>query len=189
MSLRNETGKKTGPILNGRGEHFAEQEKVRIDHDMHAAFDMKSWFHVGSCLAGHRLEAVMKSQVLLIVGFAFSVAGCVDGGQPAPGHGDEMQSSSPTTAFIEHMHAHADQLDDLNFALDDDDLYGAMTPAYWLSRHEEVSDVPAEWRPYLTGMRKAARDVENAPNLAVARAAAKRINQQCQGCHVVAGVR
>ena len=86
------------------------------------------------------------------------------------------------------MHAHAEQLDNLNFALADDDLEGAMTAAYWLSGHQEVSGLEEEWQPYLTGMRKAAQDVEEATDLEAARAAAERINEQCQGCHAAAGV-
>jgi hypothetical protein len=122
----------------------------------------------------------------LIVGLLLSVAGCAGGGGTAPEPADE---SLPTETFISHMHAHADQLDKINYALADGDLYGAMTPAYWLSRHDDVSGIPAEWRPYMTGMRDAARDLENADNLTVARAAAERINEQCQGCHLAAGIR
>lgn len=137
----------------------------------------------------------MKLQILLIAGLALGMAGCAGGGGAAPEHADEMQMAAPageglpTEAFIRHMHAHADQLDKVNFALADDDLYGAMTPAYWLSRHEDVSGIPAEWRPFMTGMRGAARDLEKANNLADARAAAEQINRQCQGCHIAAGIR
>jgi cytochrome c556 len=91
-------------------------------------------------------------------------------------------------AFIDHMHAHAEQLDNLNFALADDDLEGAMTAAYWLSGHQEVSGIKDEWQPFLVGMRKAAQGVEEATDLEAARAAAERINDNCQGCHDVAGV-
>jgi len=91
-------------------------------------------------------------------------------------------------AFIDHMHAHAEQLDNLNFALADDDLAGAMTAAYWLSGHQEVTGIKGEWRPYLEGMREAAQAVEEATDIDTARAAAERINDNCQGCHKVAGV-
>jgi hypothetical protein len=37
-------------------------------------------------------------------------------------------------------------------------------------------------------MRKAAQSVEEASDLASARAAAERINDNCQGCHDAAGV-
>ncbi|MCP5092709.1 MAG: hypothetical protein GY949_17490, partial [Gammaproteobacteria bacterium] len=45
-----------------------------------------------------------------------------------------------TEAFARHMHLHAGQLTRLNAALAADDLVAAYTPAYWLSRHEGVSD-------------------------------------------------
>jgi hypothetical protein len=86
------------------------------------------------------------------------------------------------------MHAHAEQLDNLNFALADNDLEGAMTAAYWLSGHQEVGGIREEWQPFLEGMREAAQDVEEASDLETARAAAERINLQCQGCHDAAGV-
>lgn len=91
-------------------------------------------------------------------------------------------------AFIDHMHAHAEQLDDLMFALADGDLEGAMTPAFWLSRHDAVEGVPEEWQQYVTGMRKAAAAVESAGDLEAAKAAAERLSEQCQACHTAAGI-
>lgn len=91
-------------------------------------------------------------------------------------------------AFVAHMHAHAEQLDTLMFALADGDLEGAMTPAYWLSRHDSVSGVPAELQRYIVGMREAASAVESAEDLDTARAAAEQISGQCMGCHDAAGI-
>ena len=42
-------------------------------------------------------------------------------------------------SFVKHMHLHADQLDKLRAALDRGDLWEAMTPAFWLSRHDTVT--------------------------------------------------
>ena len=67
-------------------------------------------------------------------------------------------------------------------------LGGAMTAAYWLSGHQEVEGIEEEWRPFLQGMREAAQAVEEAGDLETARAAAERINDNCQGCHDLAGV-
>lgn len=131
----------------------------------------------------------MKLQMLWIVGFALCVAGCA-GKVPAeaesPASGDD---GLPDNTLLSHMHQHAEKLDDINFALADDDLVRASIPAYWLSRHKSVEGIPADWQPYVLGIREAARDVETATDLVTARAAAKRINQQCQGCHAVAGIR
>jgi hypothetical protein len=91
-------------------------------------------------------------------------------------------------AFLEHMHMHADQLDKLNYALDDGDLWGAMTPAYWLSRHETVEGVPDEWQVHAANMRQAAFEVESATRIENARAASAKIAAACQGCHAAAGV-
>lgn len=143
----------------------------------------------------------MKLYILLIVGFALNATGCAEKEQAVPEPMADAQVTAPAVdapaaekqgwqsdTFLNHMHVHAEQLDKINFALADDDLHSAMTPAFWLSRHETVSGVPDEWQPYLSGMREAAKAVENAPDLAAARTAAKRISEQCQGCHDTAGV-
>jgi hypothetical protein len=146
----------------------------------------------------------MKLHALLMVGLALCVAGCAEKKAPTPEPAVEPQAAAPAepaptespaeeggardAEFIKHMHAHAEQLDNLNFALADGDLPGALTAAYWLSGHQEVSGIREEWRPYLDGMREAAKDIEEAKDLDAARAAAERINEQCQGCHAAAGV-
>ncbi len=136
----------------------------------------------------------MKTTTFCALTLALCLAAC--GKQEAP----EQSASEPAAAetavaepmfdhaFIDHMHAHAEQLDELMFALSDDDLEGALTPAYWLSRHDAVSGVPDEWQHFITGMREAAAAVEVATDLDTAKAAAERISGQCQGCHEASGV-
>ena len=148
----------------------------------------------------------MKLHVLLIIGFALSVTGCEKKEQATPEQADEAQTTAPAAepmatedpavekesyqydGFLKHMHAHADQIDRINNALADDNLDATITPARWLSRHDTMSGIPADWEPYLVGMREAARAVENAADLETARAASKRITEQCQGCHAAAGI-
>ena len=148
----------------------------------------------------------MKLHVLLIVGFALSVMGCEQQEQAAPEQTDEAQTTAPAAepiaaedpatekksyqydGFLEHMHTHADQIDNINIALADGDLDAVRKPAAWLSRHDPVSGIPADWQPYLDGMREAARAVESAPDLETATAASIRITEQCQGCHAAAGI-
>lgn len=141
----------------------------------------------------------MKLHTLLIVGFAFFMTACAEKEQAVPEATDEVPppvtEAAPAgepeprdAAFIEHMHRHADQLDALNIALAEGDIVAAMTPAYWLSRHDEVEGVPAAWRPFLVGMREASIEVEKSKDLESARAAAEKITAQCQGCHTAAGV-
>lgn len=88
-----------------------------------------------------------------------------------------------TEALLDHMHAHAEQLDDLNYALDDGDLFRASTSAYWLARHDVVKGLPDDLQQYVAGMRDAARDVEEADDIETAKAAAKRVGDACQACH------
>ena len=142
----------------------------------------------------------MKLQSLLIFGLALCVTACAEKKESAPEPAAEptpepqaappapIEQSSRDEAFIDHMHAHAEQLDNLNFALADDDLPGALTAAYWLSGHQEVAGIQEEWRPFLEGMREAAQAIEEANDIDEARVAAERINENCQGCHDAAGV-
>jgi len=142
----------------------------------------------------------MRIHALWTTAIILGLSGCGDRGAP-----EAQPAASPTTdaaaeapaaapsaevdqAFLDHMHAHADQLDELMFALADDDLDGALTPAYWLSRHDSVEGIPEEWQQYVTGMRVAAAAVGEARDLETARAAAEKITEQCQACHAAAGV-
>ncbi len=93
-----------------------------------------------------------------------------------------------TEALLDHMHAHAEQLDDLNYALDDGDLFRASTSAYWLRRHDVIKGLPDDLQPYVAGMRDAAGEVEEAEDIETAKAAAKRVGDACQGCHEAAEV-
>lgn len=143
----------------------------------------------------------MKLHILWIVGLTLCLMGCAEKEQASPEQNDMTGMNAPPPepaaaeeksvadeAFIQHMHEHAEKLDDLNFSLSDEDLETAKMSAYWLSRHETVSGVPADLQIYVTGMRDAASAVENAPDLEIARAASERISQQCQNCHAAAGI-
>ena len=132
----------------------------------------------------------MKSHMLLIAACACAVTGCAQKEQeaPAPEPAAPAKPAWQSGTFLSHMHDHAEMLDRLNFALADEDLASALTPAYWLSTHETVDGLPEELQPFLTGMRDAARAVEVAADLDTARAASEAITVQCQGCHEAAGV-
>jgi len=144
----------------------------------------------------------MKIQSLWLVAITLCLAACSkqETAEPQAPEPDQAAAAEEATApadktdarfdaaFIDHMHEHAEKLDQLMFALADGDLVGAATPAYWLSQHDTVEGVPEEWQNYLTGMRNAAYEVETAEDLETARAAAEDISAQCQGCHTTAGV-
>jgi soluble cytochrome b562 len=143
----------------------------------------------------------MKLHMILAVGFILSVTGCAEKEQvtsepvdeaavtaPEAGSATAVKENWQNASFVEHMHLHAEKLDDLNYALDDGDLEAAMAPASWLSTHDTDSEIQPDWMPILYAMRTEAEAVENAPDLATARAAAKRINTQCQKCHAAAGI-
>jgi cytochrome c556 len=140
----------------------------------------------------------MRVHALLFTAFALCLSACskqepAEPEQPATEEAavmGEVAAQQPEfdQAFIDHMHAHAEQLDELMFALADGDLEAAMTPAFWLSRHDTVQGIPEEWQQYVTGMREAAAEVEAANDLETARAAAERISERCQACHSAAGI-
>ena len=136
----------------------------------------------------------MKLNALLILGFASIATGCAEKEEASTDEAPVAEAPAAETqaplnqAFLEHMHKHAEQLDALNFALDDGDLEGARTPAYWLSGHETVDGIDSSLQEFLYGMRIAAEAVETAPDLETARTAAEEINKACRGCHDAVGV-
>lgn len=151
----------------------------------------------------------MKLYSLLIIGLVFGLAGCAEKEKASSPQGIEdatataettaaetAEAGTPetgkeemgTAAFVSHMHHHASQLERLNAALEAGSLAAAQRPAYWLSGHDDAIVVPDEWRVYVAGMRSGASAVSDAPDLAAARAAAKRITDNCQGCHTAAGI-
>ena len=142
----------------------------------------------------------MMLRLLLAFAILFTLNACGDAEPPqeAVEEADAMQPdtlAAPKEAvfmvdksFVKHMHLHAQQLDKLRAALDRGDLWEAMTPAFWLSRHDTVDGFPSEWQPYATEMRKASFAVESAQDLESARRAAQRIVDSCNGCHAEAGV-
>ena len=153
----------------------------------------------------------MKLHTFLLIGLAIGIVGCAKKEEAAPEPVSEPEPESAvsevaeepaaeadetlahiedwrTTNLLDHMHAHAEHLDDLNYALDDGDLERAMTPAYWLSRHKTVSGLPENLQPFVVRMRDAASAVEQAEDLETARAAAQLIVVECQACHDASGV-
>ncbi|MDH3982903.1 MAG: hypothetical protein OEV02_01735 [Gammaproteobacteria bacterium] len=143
----------------------------------------------------------MKYQTLMVALFTLAITGCAKEEQAAVEEADEAEAPLPAVeaapvenmgwrneAFVEHMHAHAEKLDELNFALADGDLDGAMTPAYWLAQHDSIEGIPPDLQSYVTGIRAAASSVEEADDLETARAEAQRITEECQGCHDASGI-
>ncbi len=139
----------------------------------------------------------MKPHALWIAAIALSLSACGERQQAETPQAQTSPAAETTAkdlraevdeAFIEHMHMHAEQLDDLMFALADEDLEASRTPAYWLSRHETVKGIPDEWQQYVIEVRRAALEVEQAEDLESARAAGEKLSARCQDCHAAAGV-
>ena len=94
----------------------------------------------------------MRTHAIFLGALALCASGCSEQEPAQPGDPTSAQNipAAETVqeqpvfdeAFVEHMHEHADKLDELMFALADGNLEDAMTPAYWLSRHETVDGVP-----------------------------------------------
>ena len=136
----------------------------------------------------------MKLQTILVVGLIVGITGCAEK-EEAPAEAASAPAPDPVAievwqneSFIEHMHAHAERLDELNFALADGDLEAAKASANWLSSHETDSDIQADWMPHLYRMRAEAEAVEAASDIETAQAAAMRITAQCQECHAAVGI-
>ena len=142
----------------------------------------------------------MKVHTWVIIAIAMGLWGCAEEEAAQPATVDEAPAAAPEAAvavaeiwedeaFVEHMHEHADKLDELNFALADGDLDAAKAHASWLAEHDTNADIQSDWMPMLFAMRAEAEAVASAPDMDTARAAAERITVTCQECHAAAGVR
>lgn len=142
----------------------------------------------------------MNFRLLLIIGLGLAFTGCgkEEAAPPAAVEEAPMAAQEEAVAvaeiwddeaFVEHMHEHADKLDELNFALADGNLAKAREHANWLASHDTNADIQADWMPLLYAMRAEAEAVAAAPDIAAAQVAAERITVKCQECHAEAGVR
>ena len=146
----------------------------------------------------------MRTQMISMAAIALCLAACgkqepvvEESATPSPGDVAEMATEAAAQkqlaaavdpALIEHMHEHADKMDEIMFALEDEDLEGATKAAAWLGGHQSPEGISDEWRPYLLGMREAATSVELATDIETARKAAEQISGHCQACHAAAGI-
>ena len=143
----------------------------------------------------------MNIRLLLIISLILGVTGCAEKAEEAAAPEAETTMAEPETAestddariwrsraFREHMHVHAEKLDELNFALADGDLDMAKIHANWLANHDTNSDLPSEWMPMLFAMRTEAEAVAAAADMDAAKAAAERITLKCQECHTAVGI-
>jgi len=143
----------------------------------------------------------MNKYTVLIVGLGLSVAGCTDKEQVVAESAAGATMVAPEVvapelatkmmrdeSFVSHMHVHAEKLDEINFALADDNLQAARSPAGWLASHDTDDGIQTDWLPFLYAMRTEAKAVEQAPDIATARSASERITAHCQGCHTAVGI-
>jgi hypothetical protein len=143
----------------------------------------------------------MRLSIALVLGLVLGVTGCAEKEQDSSGSSGEMPMAAPEApasaaeneiwrneAFVQHMHLHAERLDELNFALADGNLTEAKASADWLATHDSDSNIQSDWMPHLYRMRAEAEAVSAAPDIATAQAAALRITGQCQECHAAVGI-
>jgi soluble cytochrome b562 len=143
----------------------------------------------------------MNFRMLLIISLLLGVTGCAEKAEEPAAPAAEIAMTEPdsteatddaqiwrSSAFREHMHVHAEKLDELNFALADGDLDMARSHANWLANHDTDSDLPSEWMPMLFAMRTEAEAVAAAPDMDAAKAAAEQITVKCQECHTAIGI-
>lgn len=136
-------------------------------------------------------------RLIFVFGLVLFVTGCTEkeqvSSEPAVQAPDIVDSVVVdevwrNESFVEHMHLHAERLDDLNFALADEDLEAAKVAANWLATHDTDGNIQSDWMPHLYRMRAEAEAVAAAPDIEAAQAAALRITIQCQECHTAVGI-
>ena len=149
----------------------------------------------------------MGFRTILVLGFVFGVTGCTEREQVSTGPAGNAAMSEPDIAAatvvdevwrdetfmavvaVEDLERlGTEKLDDLNFALADEDLEAAKAAADWLATHDTDSNIQSDWMPYLYRMRTEAEAVATATDISAAQSAAQRMTVLCQECHAAAGI-
>jgi hypothetical protein len=113
-------------------------------------------------------------------------AGCrTDRTSAAPVDQPEDPESPPQAV---PMAEHFVQADEIRDALIAGDLDKAKTPANWLLENMVTEDMPVRWRAHVPKVRRAAKTIAEATELADATAAAGKLAAACGECHADIGV-
>lgn len=83
----------------------------------------------------------------------------------------------------DHMQEHFAHVDAVRNAIISGDLEAAKAPAEWLAGHEAMEGIPTGWEQHVEQMRRSARMVVDAPDLATAANATAEMAGICGGCH------
>lgn len=101
---------------------------------------------------------------------------------------DATAEDDGSAALLEDMHRHFNELVHVAQALDAGELEGVAESASWLAEHEPKNEVPSSWTPYLTRMRDAARQLQQADSVEEARDRFNEVLRSCRSCHLAHAV-
>jgi cytochrome c553 len=93
------------------------------------------------------------------------------------------------SAVADHMHEHLTRIGAIKSAIIAGELENVTEAATWLAEHETAADLRAEFEPYIILMRRHARDVIEAEDLASAAESVSEMAKTCGNCHLVNDVR
>jgi mono/diheme cytochrome c family protein len=133
--------------------------------------------------------------VLSVVALALVVA--CSGGQastekaaePADAAPPDTPVSVPTVTVKVHMADHFTRVSEVEAAVVRGDMEGAKVGARWIADHQEIIGLPAAGRSSIEAMKRAAKAVVGAADIAVAAQGTADMAVACAGCHAASGSR
>lgn len=124
---------------------------------------------------------------LAVVVLAFACGGSAPADRPAETAVPAAAAPAPPPNVSAHMDEHFAKAAEAHNALLRGDLEAAKEPAKWIAEHQEVAGLPAAAAPAIEQMKKGARQMAEAADVAAAAQGAAAMAVACGQCHAASG--
>jgi mono/diheme cytochrome c family protein len=123
----------------------------------------------------------------LVAVLAAACGGSAPADKPAETAAPVAAAPPPPPNVSAHMDEHFAKAAEAHNALLRGDLEAAKEPATWIAEHQEVAGLPASAAPAIDQMKKGARQMAEAADVAAAAQGAAAIAVACGQCHAATG--
>ncbi len=133
------------------------------------------------------VRRVFFGMLALSVVLAAACGGSAPADKPAESAAPAAAPAAPPSTVPAHMDDHFAKATEAHNALLRGDLEAAKEPALWIAEHQEVAGLPASAGPAIDQMKKGARQVAQAADIAAAAQGAAAMAVSCGQCHAASG--
>lgn len=124
---------------------------------------------------------------LAVFVLASACGGSAPADKPAETAAPPAAAPAPPPSVPAHMDDHFAKVTEAHYALLRGDLEAAKEPAKWIAEHQEVAGLPASAGPAIDQMKKGARQIAEATDIAAAAQGAAAMAVACGQCHAASG--